>query len=373
MDNIKKQIPIKNIFYMLCYAWNVLSITDDIKVGSDDFNDAYNLLARVFSFGIGKMIKYGFHRSYISKTESLSTLRGKINIQQSINKMTIVDQKLICDYDDFSTNDIFNQMLRYTIDSLIANIEVDKTTKQQLKKQRVFFDGIDSLPPTKSNRQKVTFNRNSIVYQLLINISIMIYDNTIVNEETGTNTFKDFYRQEQMHKVFELFILNFYASHLNNKIYKVHAPKINWDIDKRASISYSEYFDIVDDPGDRRTDIVVENNELELQMIFDAKYYQKTFVEAYQNSDEERVRTGHINQLRGYLLDSKYTGGKVGALLYPSVDIERKIEQAYPIADANIIVKTINLYDEWQNIEQDMLAFINKIERSYQKLIADQK
>ena len=373
MDNIKKQIPIKNIFYMLCYAWNVLSITDDIKVGSDDFNDAYNLLARIFSFGIGKMIKYGFHRSYISKIEPLSTLRGKINIQETVNKMTMVDQKLFCDYDDFSTNDVFNQILRYTIDSLIKNTEVDKTTKQQLKKQKVFFDGIDSIPPTKSNCQKISYNRNSIVYQLLINIATMLYDNTIVNEETGTNTFKDFYRQEQMHKVFELFILNFYASHLNSKIYKVHAPKINWDIDKKASISYGEYFDIIDNPGDRRTDIVVENKDLKLQMIFDAKYYQKTFVEAYKNSDEERVRTGHINQLRGYILDSKFRGGKVGALLYPSVNKDMKTEQLIPLADANIIVKTINLYDEWQNIEQDMLVFIEKIERSYKKLIEEQR
>ena len=48
----KNPIPIKNIFYMLCYAWNVLEISHDIKVGEEDIDDSYNLLARVFTFGI---------------------------------------------------------------------------------------------------------------------------------------------------------------------------------------------------------------------------------------------------------------------------------------------------------------------------------
>ena len=69
MSDSKAPIPIKNLFYMLCYAWNVLAVADDIKVGSDDFEDAYNLLSRVFSHGIGKLIRSGFHRSYIEKTE----------------------------------------------------------------------------------------------------------------------------------------------------------------------------------------------------------------------------------------------------------------------------------------------------------------
>ena len=33
-------IPIKNLFYMLCYAWNILAIKDDIQVADDDYEDA---------------------------------------------------------------------------------------------------------------------------------------------------------------------------------------------------------------------------------------------------------------------------------------------------------------------------------------------
>ena len=355
-------IPIKNLFYMLCYAWNVLSIMDDIKVADDDYEDAYDLLARVFSFGIGKLIRLGFHRSYIEETEELSTVRGKISVQESINSMSMQRKHLICTYDEYSKNDIFNQILNYTIDSILKNPEVSKETKATIKKQKVFFYGIDAKPPTKENRQKLLFNRNNVIYKLLIHISIMLYDGTGVNEEDGKNVFKDFFREEQMHRIFELFILNFYAAHLNRHIYKVHAPKITWKIEESADDIWGDVFDVDENPGDRRTDIVIENKERGIQMIFDAKYYKKTFVSTYMGKEEERVRTGHLNQVRGYLLDSEYPGKKVGALLYPMVNDDLSKGKVFPIQNTPILIKTINLQADWREIEEDMLNFVNRIE-----------
>lgn len=362
MSNNKNLIPIKNLFYMLCYAWNVLAIMDDIKVSDEDYDDAYDLIARVFSFGVSRLIRSGFHRSYIEKTEELSALKGKISVQQSINSMSFLNKKLICEYDEYSSNDMLNQILKYTIDSLLRNPNVSLITKKDLKKQAVFFSGIDSKPPTKNNRKKLVFNRNNITYKLLINIATMLYNETSIDEEEGHNTFKDFFREEQMHKVFEMFILNFYATHLNKSIYKVHAPKINWHMEENATDIWGDAFEVDVDPGDRRTDIVIENKNTHLQMIFDAKYYKKTFVNAYMGNDDERIRTGHLNQLRGYLLDSDFKGKKVGALIYPMVNYDLNKGKVIPIQGSPIIVKTINLNDEWRNIEKDMLDFLSKIE-----------
>ena len=368
MSKKESIIPIKNLFYMLCYAWNILSIKDDIKVAGDDYQNAYDLLARIFSYGIGKLIRSGFHRSYIEETEELSTLKGKISVQDSINSMSMQRKRLVCTYDEYSTNDIFNQILKYTIDSLLKNPEVSKENKQILNKQKVFFSGIDSNPPTKTNRQKLSFNRNNVIYKLLINIAVMIYEGTAVNEKEGENYFKDFFREEQMHKVFELFILNFYALHLDRQIYKVHAPKITWKIDESADDIWGDVFDVVENPGDRRTDIVIENKEQQIQMIFDAKYYKKTFVSSYMSSDEESIRTSHLNQIRGYLLDSNYQGKKVGALLYPMVNNDLGKGMVLPIVETPILVKTINLQSDWREIEADMLDFVKRIEIAADRL-----
>jgi len=361
----KSVIPINNLFYMLCYAWNLLSIKDTIKVDRDEFKDAYSLLARIFSHGVAKLIKSGFYKTYIENQDELSAIKGKINIQQSLTPRNTINKKLVCEFDDYSVDNHFNQILHFTIILLLKNPEVDNKIKGALRKQRIYFRDVGQIAPEKNVIRQLRFDRNNTIYKMLISVAVLIYENTMVNEEDGSTMFKDFFREEQMQKVFEMFILNFYAVNLDSSVYHVHAPKIKWHIDEDADEKWGSVFDVVENPGDRRTDIVVENNEIHLQCIIDAKFYQTTFVSAYMNAGDCRLRTGHLNQVRGYILDSEYTGHKVGALIYPMVNDDLSKGQANSIQGANIIAKTINLADSWQNIEKDLIEFLHKLETPF--------
>lgn len=357
MSENKTPIPIKNLFYMLCYAWNVLSIKDEILVGLDDYNDAYNLLGRVFSYGISKLIRSGFHRSYIPQEDELHTLRGKINVQESINKQSSQRNKLVCNYDEYSTDDIFNQILNYTISALIKNPNVDKRIKHELKKQKMFFVGIDEIAPTKINRKRILFNRNNITYKLLISIAIMLYDNTSINEEDGKQVFKDFLREEHMQTVYEKFLLNFYAMHLNKSKYRVYAPKFTWLKSKDIEDKWDDIGDADDLMPELRTDIVIENKKDNIQFIIDAKYYKEAMVISHR-SQSKKFRRDHISQVFTYMANSPFEGKKRGALMYPTVvdvlDAQSNTKVGY------IFVRSINLNRDWREIEQDLLDFAKK-------------
>lgn len=60
-------------------------------------------------------------------------------------------------------------------------------------------------------------------------------------------------------------------------------------------------------------------------------------------------------------LDSEFQGNKCGALLYPTVTNSSNV--VYPLQGTPIIVKTINLNTDWENIHNDLLDFIRSIER----------
>lgn len=356
MSENKPTIPIKNLFYMLCYAWNILSIKDEILVDSDDYSDAYNLLGRVFSHGIGKLIRSGFHRSYIQREEDLSTLRGKINVQESINRLSAQRKLLTCNYDEYSTDDIFNQILNYTIAALLRNSHVALSVKRELKRQKVFFAGIEETPPTKTNRKKLVFNKNNVTYKLLISIAIMLYDNTTINEDDGKEVFKDFFREEQMQKVYEHFLLNFYAMHLDRSKYRVYAPKFTW-----LKSDEEDLWEDVDEADalmpELRTDIVIENKEKQIQLIIDAKYYQQALVRSHR-SDAKKFRREHISQVFTYMANSPFDGTTRGALMYPTVtDV---LDEKQNIVNGWIFFKSLNLDQEWQQIENDLLTFAQK-------------
>lgn len=346
----KPKIPIKNIYYMLSYAWGILEESDTINVGSEEFDNIYNLLSRIYINGIINLKKRGFSRYYIEKKELISTLRGKIDISSSIKNQSIQQGKMICSFDEFSENIILNQIIKTTIGLLTKAPALDKTLRKQLLKQEMYFTDISHIILSDSLFSSLRYNRNNKHYQLLINISELIYKGLITKEKENEYIFSDFIRDEQMANLYEKFVLNFYKLHLDSSIYKVHAPKLNWDIEVEAKEE-----DLLLLP-EMRTDIVVENKAKNTQMIIDTKYYSKTLVKG-NRSDIEKLRTSHLYQIFAYLSNSRYEGKKEGVLLYPTID--KDLDAIFPITNKRIMIKTLNLNTKWSNIEKRLLSIID--------------
>lgn len=97
-------IPIQNIYYMLSYAFKVLNEQGYKNIATEQFDNVAELFAAILSKGVYVQIKRGLSRDYINQTESLSTLRGRIEISESLRTMSILKGQVVCSYDDFSVN-----------------------------------------------------------------------------------------------------------------------------------------------------------------------------------------------------------------------------------------------------------------------------
>ena len=83
-------IRIQNIYYMLAYAFQVLNEQGYKKIATEEFENTADLFAAILSRGISMQIKRGLGKAYIEQSESLSSLRGKINISESIKTLTFL-------------------------------------------------------------------------------------------------------------------------------------------------------------------------------------------------------------------------------------------------------------------------------------------
>lgn len=108
-------IPIQNIYYMLAYAFQILREQGYRSIATESFHNTADLMAEILIRGTSVQIKRGLGRQYVTQTEELSTLRGKIDIAQSVKKQTMRNKKLICSYDEFSVNENMNQVIKSTL------------------------------------------------------------------------------------------------------------------------------------------------------------------------------------------------------------------------------------------------------------------
>lgn len=134
-----KRIFIKNIYYMLSYAFTTLkqSIYEDIE--KEPFDNIHNLFAAILAKGIGLQLKQGLYREYINCVEDLTVVRGKIDMPGTIRNRLQAWLAVTCDYDELSENTLLNQILKSTALLLLRQKDVDEKYKAELKKRNALF------------------------------------------------------------------------------------------------------------------------------------------------------------------------------------------------------------------------------------------
>lgn len=83
-------------------------------------------------------LKRGLGREYISETETLSGIRGKIDITESIKTQTMLRKQLVCTYDEFSVNTYMNRIIKTTMLKLM-HADIDKARKKEIRRLLAFF------------------------------------------------------------------------------------------------------------------------------------------------------------------------------------------------------------------------------------------
>jgi 5-methylcytosine-specific restriction enzyme subunit McrC len=338
---------------MLCYAWNVLDQSDENVVGSEKFDNIYDLLARIYINGTNSLIKRGLSRSYIQERREVSTLKGKVEVADSIKKQTFRNGRMVCQYDNFSVDIKLNQIVKATINLLLKAPMLDKTLNKKLRKLRFYFPDIRDIQLSNEIFRSFRFNRNNYHYSMLMSVSKLIYQGLITREDGNETKFLSFIRDRQMAKLYEKFVLNFYLRHLDSGIYHVHSPKIHWNLDQSIS---DEELSLL---PEMRTDIVVENKLTNSQLIIDTKYYSETLTTSNW-TDREKVRTGHLYQIFAYVNSSDFIGSIHGMLLYPT--IKQEINAGYSMAGKSIYIKTLNLNAEWSEISNRLLSLVEVVD-----------
>ena len=160
-------IPVQNIYYMLSYAFQVLNEKGYKDIATEQFDNVAELCAAILSKGITVQLKRGLGKEYIPQTEALSSLRGKIDITESIKTQSLLRKQLICIYDDFTVNSYLNRILKTTM--VLLHADVSKVRKKAIRKLMIYFADVDVLDVHNIN-WNIRYDRNNQSYRMLISI-----------------------------------------------------------------------------------------------------------------------------------------------------------------------------------------------------------
>jgi 5-methylcytosine-specific restriction enzyme subunit McrC len=313
-------------------------------VETEQFNNVAELCAEILAQGVSLQLKRGIDRDYISETETLTGIRGKIDVTESIKMQTILHKQIICIYDEFSVNTYMNRILKTTILKLLHS-DIDKARKKKLRKLLVFFDGVDVLDATSINWSQ-RYYKNNQTYRMLISICYLVLNGLLQTTIEGNTRLMQFVDEQHMSRLYEKFILEYYRK--EHPEITANASQISWQLD--------------DDLGDMlpvmKTDIMLSQREKIL--IIDAKYYQHTTQNQY---DKHTLHSGNLYQIFTYVKNKEMELSAVahevsGMLLYAKTDEEIIPNQKYKMSGNRISVRTLDLNLDFERIKEQLDAII---------------
>lgn len=335
---------------MLAYAFKVLRQDNFSKVSTEEFENIHNLFASILSKGIAQQLKQGLYREYINQKENLSVMRGKLDIVGTVKNKVQQKSVLSCDYDDFSEDNIYNQILKATATLLINHRDVKTEYRNELKKLMLYFGNVHNIEISVLKWSTLRFHRNNYSYKMLMNICYLIIDGMIISDKYGKKLLAQFIDDQHMHALYENFIREYYRYHF--KSINVSAAYVDWDVS-----SDSEGIEFL---PKMKTDITLQKDGKVL--IIDAKYYSKTMQHHYNS---QTFHSTNMYQIFTYVKnwDKEKRGNVSGMLLYAKTDESIQPNNSFIIGGNQISVKTLDLNTEFFEISKQL----NDIVRNYFK------
>ncbi|MBW3091486.1 5-methylcytosine-specific restriction endonuclease system specificity protein McrC [Bifidobacterium sp. 82T10] len=340
-------IPIRNVYYMLSYAFRALREQQYRKLDVEPFANMADLCAAILIRGMAVQLKRGLTRDYIPRTEETASPRGRIEIAASLNGGTMQKRRLVCTMDEFTVDSPMNRIIKSTM-MLLLHADVAAERKAELRKLLVYLADVRRID-VRHVDWHMRYGRNNQTYQMLIGICYLIVKGLLQGNSDGAYKLMDFLDDQRMSHLYENFLMGYYTREWKGIINTSH-HRIPW-----MGVGNG------DDPGKAlpvmQPDIVLDNGQNVL--IIDAKYYTSTMQASY---DRYKLRSANLYQIFTYVknkdaelaMKDNQSHDVSGLLLYAKTDEDVVPDNEYSMGGNRIGARTVDLNQEFSMIAQQL-------------------
>ncbi len=339
---------IRNLYHMLAYAFSVLNKPKYRALATEDFDNAVELCAAILERGVSLQLKRGLGQEYVSRTEARSSLRGKIEVTESVKPQAILRRQLVCSYDEFSVDTTMNRIIKATV-ALLVRSDISKARKKSLKKLMVFFADVRDID-LHTVDWNMRYDRNNRTYRMLMAVCWLVVKGQLHTRYDGTTRMMDFFTEQCMSRLYEKFILEYYR----REHPRLHASAsfIDWVLDDNFSHGLPKM----------RSDVTLSAGGRVL--IIDAKYHTSTMQTYYE---KQSVKSQNLYQIFAYVKNKQIAFERAeksvevsGMLLYAATDEEIQPDFTYRMSGNRISATVLDLDRPFEEIRAQLDGIVEE-------------
>ena len=348
-------IRIQNIYHMLAYAFQVLREQGYADVAAEEFDNTAELLAAILARGVSSQVKRGLGREYLPRTETLATLRGRIDVTENVKTHAVLRRQMVCDYDEFSIDTPMNRILKATM-RLLARSDIDKARRKELRGLLAYFADVADIDLAHVD-WRLRFNRNNRAYRMLMNVCWLVSEGLLQTQRDGSVRLADFLDEQRMSRLYEKFVLEYYRR--EHPGLRAEASYIKWALDDgpHGACMADGALDML---PVMHSDVMLSQGSNVL--IIDAKYYAQA---TQRHFDKRTYHSDNLYQIFTYVKnkEAEFAGTEhtvSGLLLYAGTDEEAQPSSTYLMSGNRIGVRTLDLDQPFDTIRAQLDAIVEE-------------
>lgn len=327
-------IPIRNVYYMLAYAFQALRERGYRSLGAEKFDDAADLCAAILARGLTAQIRGGLSRDYVACAGELPCIRGKIDVSASLLRGSVARRRLVCEYDEFTEDTYLNRIIKSTCLKLMR-LGISCERRRELRRLLPYMGGVGTLDLSSVN-WRFRHSRTTHSSQMLAAVCRLAVCGLLQSQEGSGAKMTDF-GEDNMSRLYEKFVLEYYKREF--PALGARSSHIAWALDEDSEDTFLPVMHsditLTDDGG--RT------------LIIDAKYYSRSMQERF---GRKTIHSGNLYQIFTYVKNAaaRSRGSVSGVLLYARTDEEKTPCASYRISGSAISVRTLDLNCSFEDI-----------------------
>lgn len=335
-------IPVRNIYWMLAYAFRALEKGAYKRLGSEEFDNAQELCAAILARGVEGQIKRGLGRGYVPQTEALSCMRGKIDVSASLKTNSLMKRQLVCNYDEVSTDTPVNRIMKATMQVLLRSRDVSSVYKRDLRRLMPYLAEVGECDLHRCD-WNVRIGRNNQDYRLLLFMCRLVRDGLLMTEE-GAAKAPGFFDDQAACKLYERFILEYYRR--EHPQLSASASQVPWALDD----GFTGALPVM------QTDITLRQGDRVL--IIDVKYYTRMTQQSYGVCT---LHSGNLYQVFTYVKNMQEAlpadaPAVSGMLMHARTDEAELPDGDYLMSGNPISIRSLDLSREFEDVRQQLDA-----------------
>lgn len=331
-------IVIRNIYYMMAYAFRALDLKEYERLKTEDFEEVDDLLAAILAIGMAAQQRRGYERGYLPEEEDLASVRGRIDMRQTARNEMARRQKAHCIYDEFTEDTQKNRILKATARILATSANVDPARRRALKRCLIYMGDVSNVVTSRIDWKRLRYNCNNSSYLMLMNVCFMVLNGLILTTDAGDKNAASFMNNQELHALYEKFLREYFRRH--HPAIRVSAKEIDNGIENAPSFLPKLC-----------TDITLERGKK--MLIIDAKCYERILTLRYGN---EKLSAANRNQILSYVLHAAYANelDVSGMLLYAQTEKERRMCETWNELGHEFHCRTLDLNREFREIAAEL-------------------